>query len=349
MNNPDGIEKGVELFRNRSVRWALSLLGLICILFLVILLSLSRGALDITFLGVIDVLFGGGTDIERRVVWQLRFPRVVMALTVGAGLAVSGVAMQGLFRNPMASPFILGLSSGAAFGAALAMVFGIALLPGYLAIPSMAFAFCLLTLLLVYNIAKVGGRVPIETLLLAGIAVGAFFSALVNLMTYLAGDDLQGIVFWMMGDLTQFGWDNVYVVLPMVIFGASIVMYYSRDLNAMMLGDNHAQNLGIEVGKVRVHLLIACAMATAAAVAFVGIIGFVGLVIPHVMRLIVGPDHRILVPTSILAGGIFLLLADVLARWVLAPQVLPIGIITALIGAPYFVYLLRRRRKEVGW
>ncbi len=349
MIDPVGIEKGVELFRKRSVKWTITLTGLCVLLFLAMMLSLSRGALDISFMGLLDILFGGGTDIENRVVWQLRFPRVVMAMFVGAGLAVSGVAMQGLFRNPMASPFILGLSSGAAFGAALAMVFGITLLPGYLAIPSMAFAFCLLTLFIVYNIARVGGRVPVETLLLAGIAVGAFFSALVNLMTYLAGEELQGIVFWMMGDLTQFGWENIYIVIPMVLIGATIVMYYSRDLNAMMLGDNHAQNLGIEVAKVRIHLLVACAMATAAAVAFVGIIGFVGLVIPHVMRLIVGPDHRILVPTSIFAGAIFLILADVLARWVLAPQVLPIGIITALIGAPYFVYLLRRRRKEVGW
>ena len=339
----------VEILKARSAKWTLAVVGMSLFLIFSMMLSMSRGAIDISPWEIFSILFTGGDDLKSKVIWQLRFPRTLMALFVGAGLAVSGVAMQGLFRNPMASPFILGLSSGAAFGAALAMVFGIAILPGYLAIPSMAFAFCLLTLLLVYNIARVGGRVPVETLLLAGIAVGAFFSALVNLMTYLAGEELQGIVFWMMGDLTQFGWSDVRVVAPMVLAGAAIIMYYSRDLNAMMLGDNHAQNLGIEVAKVRVYLLIACALATAAAVAFVGIIGFVGLVIPHVMRLLVGPDHRILIPTSILAGGAFLILADVIARWVLEPQVLPIGIITALIGAPYFVYLLRRRRKEVGW
>ncbi len=342
-------EEGLDLFRSRSVKWTTSVLGLFAFLAVCIMLSLSRGSLDISPLGIIDVFLGGGSELENQVIWHFRLPRTVMALFVGAGLAVSGVAMQGLFRNPMASPFILGLSSGAAFGAALAMVFGIAIMPGYLATPSMAFLFCLLTLMLVYNIARVGGKVPVETLLLAGIAVGAFFSALVNLMTYLAGDEMEGIVFWMMGDLTQFGWSDVRIVIPMVLVGGAIIMYYSRDLNAMMLGDNHAQNLGIEVGKVRVHILVACALSTAAAVSFVGIIGFVGLVIPHVMRLMVGPDHRILVPTSIIAGGAFLILADVLARFVLQPQVLPIGIITALIGAPYFVYLLRRRRREVGW
>jgi len=344
--------EGVEQIKKIRARWTIYLIGLSVVLIFCVLLSIYKGgSANISVSEIIDILLGNKAEDNRHynMIWESRLPRTVMALFVGAGLAVSGVAMQGLFRNPMASPYILGLSSGAAFGASLSMVLGLSFLPGALAIPSMAFIFCLITLLIVYNIARIGGRVPMETLLLAGIAVGAFFSALVNLMTYIAGEKMEGIVFWMMGDLSQNGWSDVQMVIPMVLIGASIIMYYSRDLNAMMLGDNHAQNLGIEVGKVRLRILVACALATAAAVSFVGIIGFVGLVVPHVMRIIVGPDHRILVPASVLAGGSFLILADILARWVMHPQILPIGILTALIGAPYFIYLLRRKRKEVGW
>jgi len=339
----------LDSMSKRRLKWIISLILLTLILLSSIYVSISTGPIQMTFLEIIHALTGTGSNLNIKIIWELRFPRAIMAVFVGAGLTIAGVGMQALFKNPMASPYILGLSSGAAFGAALAMVLGISFIPGYLSIPSMAFVFCFLTLMIVYSIARGHGRVPVETLLLAGIAVGAFFSALVNLLTYLADDELAGIVYWMMGDLTQFGWTDVQVVMPMIAVGAAVIYYHSRDLNAMMLGDNHALNLGIEVSKVRLYVLLACALVTAAAVSFVGIIGFVGLVVPHMVRLIVGPDHRILIPASILAGSSFLVICDVLSQLVLYPASLPIGILTALIGAPYFIYLLKRRRREIGW
>ncbi len=343
------IDEAIESINRRRARWTLTLISLFIILVVSVYYSVSKGPIEITFMEFLYALVGRGEPVHEKVIWQLRMPRVMMAVFVGMGLTVAGVGMQALFKNPMASPYILGLSSGAAFGAAVAMVIGITIIPGRLAIPSMAFIFCFITLMIVYNIARSHGRVPVETLLLAGIAVGAFFSALVSLLTYLAGDELEGIVFWMMGDLSQFGWDNFIIVMPLVVIGVVATYYYSRELNAMMLGDHHAMNLGIEVNKVRFNVLIASALMTAAAVSFVGIIGFVGLVIPHIVRMIVGPDHRILIPASVMAGAIFLVLCDIISRIVMYPGTLPIGIITALIGAPYFIYLLRRRRREIGW
>ncbi|MDD3398231.1 MAG: iron ABC transporter permease [Candidatus Methanomethylophilaceae archaeon] len=343
------IEDAVLRLQRRNAKWGLTLLVLFVLLFISVYFSVSTGRIQMTFLEFFEALIGRGTSTNELVIWQLRLPRTVMAILVGAGLTVAGVGMQAVFKNPMASPYVLGLSSGAAFGAALAIVLGITVVPGSLSTTVMAFVFCFLTLMIVYNIARSHGRVPIETLLLAGIAVGAFFSALVNLLTYVAEDDkLAGIVYWMMGDLSQLNWDNVLIVLPLMAIGICVVYYYARDLNAMMLGDNHAMNLGIEVGKIRLIILLACALLTAAAVSFVGIIGFVGLVIPHVVRMITGPDHRILIPASILAGSLFLVVCDILSR-VVFTFVLPIGILTALIGAPYFIYLLRRRRREIGW
>lgn len=344
------ITEALDSLHKRRLKWAITLVLLSLVLLVSIYFSLITGFMELSFGDVLKAIIGQGTPGQNTAVNKLRLPRVMMAVFVGAGLTVAGVGMQALFKNPMASPYILGLSSGAAFGAALAMVLGFSILPSFLSVPVMAFLFCFLTLLLVYNIARGQGRVPVETLLLAGIAVGAFFSALVNLLTYLAPDDkLKDIVYWMMGDLSQFGWSNVLVVMPLTILGIVAVFYFSRDLNAMMLGDNHAMNLGIEVSKVRFQVLMACALLTAASVAFVGIIGFVGLIIPHMVRMLVGPDHRILIPASILAGSSFLVICDILSRVVMDYTVLPIGILTALIGAPYFIYLLRRKRREIGW
>lgn len=258
--------------------------------------------------------------------------------------------MQGVFRNPMASPYVLGISAGAAFGASLAIVTGISWLSGQLAVPSMAFLFCFLTLLLVYSISRTkGGFVPVETLLLAGIAVGAFFNALVSLMKYFAGEELSAIVFWMMGGLWQARWEDVAISLPMIVLGSAILWLMSRDLNTMMVGEEHALHLGLNVNGVRLIILLAASLVTAAAVAVSGIIGFVGLVVPHVVRLLVGPDHRILIPVSLLGGAIFMVWMDTLARTIILPAELPVGIITALLGAPFFVYLIISRRRKMGW
>ena len=323
---------------------------LFLILFFFMVLDLTQAFIPLTFQEAFWALLGRGTEINEIIVWRMNLPRVMMAICVGAGLGIAGAVMQALFRNPMASPYILGLSSGASVGAAIGLTFPLPFLPPMFAIPLLAFVTCMATLFLVYSISSVGGKVPTETLLLAGIAVGSLLSALVSLLTYMAGEQMAGIVYWTMGNLTNAKWENFFVVGPLIFAGSMIMVSSSRDLNAMMLGDAHAQDLGVEVKSVRLQLLVASALVTAAAVAFVGVIGFVGLVVPHILRIVMGPDNRALLPASIVGGAAFLLMCDYISR-VIAPSIgiLPIGIVTALIGAPYFIYLLRRRRSEVGW
>ncbi|MDR0767481.1 MAG: iron ABC transporter permease [Methanosarcinales archaeon] len=320
------------------------------VLFLSVILDLTQAFIPLSIKEAFMAVFGIGSDVNVTIVQQVNGPRVVMGCMVGAGLGISGAVMQAVFRNPMASPYILGLSSGAAFGAALAMTISIAFIPMVLTVPLFAFIFCMATTFLVYSISRVGGRVPTETLLLSGIAVGSLFSALVSLLTFLAGDRMQGIVFWTMGNLSQNGWEYTLIVIPLVIVGSLFMVNRGRELNAMMLGDAHAKDLGVEVKKVRLEMLIASSLVTAAAVSFVGVIGFVGLVVPHIMRILLGPDNRTLLPLSMLGGAAFVILCDYLARSVFTDLgILPIGILTSLIGAPYFIYLLRKRKNEVGW
>lgn len=323
-------------------------LSIIILVFMV--LDLAQAFIPLSFVDAFWALFGVGSETDIIIVQRMNLPRVVMACLVGSGLGIAGAVMQAVFRNPMASPYILGLSSGASLGAAIGMAVTVSFLPMMLMVPLLAFVTCMGTLFLVYFISRIGGRVPTETLLLAGIAVGSFLSALVSFMTYLAGEQMQGIVYWTMGNLTNATWENIIIVAPLMFAGCVLMMTCSRDLNAMMLGDAHAMDLGVEVKKVRVQLLVASALATAAAVAFVGVIGFVGLIIPHILRIVMGPDNRALLPASLLGGAAFLMMCDYISR-VIAPSIgiVPIGIITALIGAPYFIYLLRRRRSEMGW
>ncbi|OPY31390.1 MAG: Cobalamin import system permease protein BtuC [Methanomassiliicoccales archaeon PtaU1.Bin124] len=339
----DGVAK-----RHKRVLTVFAFLFILLLVFMV--LDLAQAFIPLPFFDALQALFGYGSETNIIIVQKMNMPRVLMAILVGAGLGIAGAVMQAVFRNPMASPFILGLSSGAALGAAIGMSITISFIPMMLLVPLLAFISCMATLFLVYSISHVGGRVPTETLLLAGIAVGSFLSALVSLLTYLAGDQLQGIVYWTMGNMSNASWDNVLIVAPLMFAGCLLMLSCARDLNAMMLGDAHALDLGVEVKKVRLQLLIASALVTAAAVAFVGVIGFIGLVVPHILRIAMGPDNRALLPASIIGGAAFLLMCDYISR-VIAPSigVLPVGIITALIGAPYFIYLLRRRRSEVGW
>lgn len=334
--------------RRRRTTIVFVVLSLILLVFMV--LDLAQAFIPLSFEEAFWALLGRGSETNIIIVWKMNLPRAIMACFVGAGLGIAGAVMQALFRNPMASPYILGLSSGASLGAAIGLTFTISWIPSLLLIPLLAFVTCMGTLFLVYSISHVGGRIPTETLLLAGIAVGSLLSALVSLLTYMAGDQMQGIVYWTMGNLTNSTWNNILIVAPLIFAGCLIMMSSSRDLNAMMLGDAHAQDLGVEVKKVRLQLLIASALVTAAAVAFVGVIGFVGLVVPHILRIVMGPNNRALLPASLLGGAAFLLMCDYISR-IISPSIgiLPIGIVTSLIGAPYFIYLLRRRRSEVGW
>ena len=279
------------------------------------------------------------------IVVDVRWPRIFLEMLVGAALATSGCTMQGLFRNPLASPYTLGIASGAAFGAALAIVLE---LPFY-ALPALAFLFALLTLFIVYHIASTGGRVPMETLLLAGLAVGSFFSALVSLMFYLAGEKLASIVFWLMGGLWASDWDKVFIAFPLITLGTGGILLFSRDLDLMLLGDEQAQSLGVETERLKKILLVLSSLITAAAVCVSGVIGFVGLIVPHLMRILVGPGHRLLLPASWLVGAILLICTDTLARAVIQPTEIPVGIITALLGVPFFVYLLRHRKRILEW
>lgn len=283
---------------------------------------------------------------EETIVYQIRLPRILLGASVGAALAIAGATMQGLFKNPMADPFIIGISSGAALGASLAIVLGADAF-GIYAIPLMAFLGATTAAFVVYNIARVGGKVPVETLLLAGIAVGAFLSAATSFMMYISGERLHQIILWMMGGLWVSNWAQVQMALPLICAGMLALYLFAKDLNVMLLGEEPAQHLGIGVESLKKIVLVCASLVTAVAVSVSGLIGFVGLIIPHMVRILTGPDHRILLPASALVGSIFLVWADTLARTIITPTELPVGIITALFGAPFFVYLLRTRKRSM--
>jgi iron complex transport system permease protein len=284
-------------------------------------------------------------ETEWTILWQLRLPRVVLAALVGASLSLAGTATQGLLQNPLADPYILGVSSGAALGAALGILFGWEGALHGLGLTAVAFAGALATLALVLALARVGGRVASHNFLLAGVVVGSFLWALLTLALAYAGQDLQRLLFWLMGSLYAREWIHVTLLAPITLAGGLALWLYARDLNLLSLGDTAAQQLGVAVEPMKLVVIGIAAMLTAAAVSVSGIIGFVGLVVPHMARRVVGPDHRLLLPASGLAGAGFLLVADTIVRGLLAVPVLselPVGVVTALAGAPVFCFLLRR-------
>jgi len=287
---------------------------------------------------------GDWPDHYETIVFQMRLARVILAALVGAGLAASGVILQGLLINPMADPYILGISQGAALGATAAMLsLGGVLALGIYTVPLVAFLGGMATSIVVYNLARVGNRVQMSTLLLAGIAVGMFLSAITSYMMITSGQNVHQILFWIIGGFAGRGWDHVMVLLPYIIIGYSLMHLYARRMNVILLGEEPAQHLGIDVERMKKVLLTAATLTTASAVSVSGVIAFVGLIIPHAVRLMVGPDHRVLLPTAALTGAIFLIIADALARVVAAPEEIPVGIITALCGGPFFIYLLRKK------
>ena len=275
-------------------------------------------------------------DTMETIVRDLRLPRIVLAAVVGFALAAAGTVMQGFFRNPLADPSIIGVSSGAAVGAVATIVF-----LGALPLQVMAFAGAIGAAFLVYVIATRNGTTPVATLLLAGVAIQTFLGAVISYMMVHAGQSLREVVFWLMGSLHNSTWAEVEATLPVAVLAFAVLALYARDLNVLLLGEADAHSLGIEVERTKRILLALASVITAAAVAVAGVIGFVGLIVPHVLRLLVGPDHRILLPTSALAGASFLVAADTVARAGVAE--VPVGIITAAVGAPFFLYLLRRR------
>ncbi|MGH2737313.1 MAG: FecCD family ABC transporter permease, partial [Actinomycetota bacterium] len=280
--------------------------------------------------------------------FELRIPRVLLAMVVGAALAASGAVFQALFRNPMADPAIIGVSSGAALGAIAVIILGGGVLAGGLGVPAAAFAGALAVSFLVYRLARIGPAVQVATLLLAGIAVAALISAVISLVMAFAGQEIRSIYFWLLGGLAGRGWGALATSAPLVGVGAVLALTTVRDLNLMALGEERAAQLGVEIERFKRRSLATGALMTAAAVSVAGVIGFVGLMTPHILRLVLGADHRRLVPASILGGAAFMVLADLAARTVRAPEEIPVGAVTALLGGPFFLYLLRRERKGAG-
>ncbi|MFC1786652.1 FecCD family ABC transporter permease [Halobacteriota archaeon] len=351
------MEANLVSYLEKILHWRLIVTYLIVVLGLTIVITATLGPAHIPSLVVLKMLASklplvdslvapSWSVAEETIIFQIRLPRIVLGVLVGAALGVAGTAMQGLFKNPMADPYIIGISSGAALGATFAIVFGLGTL-GMYTIPLVAFIGAAAAIFLVYNIASVGGKLPVGTLLLAGIAVSLFLSAITSFMMYISGEKLHGIVFWLMGGLWASSWDRVLMSFPLIFVGTTIIYIFARDLNVMLLDEEPAQHLGVDVEGLKKIIMISTSLITASAVAVSGIIGFVGLIIPHTMRILVGPDHRILLPCSALVGGIFLVWADTLARTIIAPTEIPVGIITALFGAPFFIYLLRKRKRSI--
>ena len=319
------------------------------------LASLSLGPVNIPadrvasiVLSYIGLDFTAFTRTELLVIEQIRLPRIVVGALVGMALGVAGATMQGLFRNPMADPGIIGVSAGGAVGAVVAIATGFAGL-FFLALPAFAFVGALIASFLVYGIAAVGGRFSMATLLLAGVAVNAFLGAIVSAIIILLPDNgaLREILFWLAGGLDSRSWEHVRISAPLILAGTALITIMARDLNLLTLGDDEARSMGIRVGLTRITLLGAAALVTGSAVAVSGTIAFVGLVTPHILRLVLGPDHRVLVPMSALGGAAFVILADTVARTVIQPAELPVSIITAFVGAPFFILLLIKNKRQV--
>ena len=345
----------VQIHRWRSRIY--SILGLSILLVITAALATTIGSVKIPFLTTSSILLSQLPLVElpatwpgtlETIIWQIRLPRVILAGIVGAALAIAGATYQGLFRNPLADPYLIGVAQGAALGAVIGFLMPAALLgTGVYMVPALAFAGALLSTIIVYNLARVGKTLPITTLILAGVALGALLSSIVSYLIISSGEQIHGIIFWLMGSFSLSQWTEVKLVLPYMLAGVFIILLFARPLNVMQLDEEQAQQLGINVERLKLILLAAATLITAAAVSFVGIIGFVGIITPHAVRLIWGADYRFLLPLSVLIGAIFLILADLLARVVLAPAEVPIGVITAICGAPFFLYLLRRRQKMI--
>ncbi|MHB8117972.1 MAG: FecCD family ABC transporter permease [Methanothrix sp.] len=286
------------------------------------------------------------TWFANNIVWGLRLDRILMGIVAGMGLSVAGAAMQGILKNPLASEFTLGVSSAAGFGAALAIVLGAGFAGGEYLIIGNAFIFTLLASFTVYGLAKYKGITP-ETLILAGIAIMYLFSAMTSFLQYIGhAEQMQEVVFWMMGSLDRSSWDKVGIITAILAVCFPYLIIKSWDINAMGAGDETAKSLGVNVERTRVIGMMLVSLITASIICFTGTIGFVGLVAPHITRMAIGGDHRFLLPTSALVGALLLLGADTLARTILAPVILPVGIMTSFLGVPFFVYLFMQRRKE---
>lgn len=333
---------------------------LLVLLIVLMLFAVTFGAIKIPIVDTVKIIlskvvFIGEkidiSDIKKSnifIVWNIRLPRILLATLVGAILSVVGASYQAIFKNPMADPFVMGISSGAAFGATIGIILklneGIL---GFGLTSVLAFGGALLTTFIVYNLARVGSKVSTTAILLAGIVMSSLLSSGISLMMIFNRDDLMNIVSWTLGSFNGANWTQVLVILVPTLLGVIFLTTMSRELNAIVLGEEDAQNLGVNVELTKKIILITASFLSACAVSVSGIIGFVGLIIPHLFRIIFGSDHRILLPVSVIGGGVFLLICDTLARTVLSGVEIPVGIITSIFGGPFFLYLLKKSRKNL--
>ncbi len=326
---------------------ALTLLALVIML----ILSMAIGSVFIPPVELWQVLTGSGdNETYRTILLNIRLPRTVLIALVGAALAGSGAAYQGLFRNPLADPYLIGVASGAGLGAILAMSIRWPYTTlGLLAVPMAAFIASLLTVYIVYTIAQIGGSVPTTNLILAGVAVSSFALSLTSFLMLRSSGEIRRAIGWLLGGVSLVSWDATLVLIPYLAVGLGTLVLGGYALNVMQFGDDQAAQMGLNVRRAKFIIIVAASLVTAAAVSFAGIIGFVGLIVPHIMRIWWGVDYRRLIPLSIISGASVLLIADVLSRIVLAPQELPVGIVTALAGAPFFLWVLRRSKNQGYW
>lgn len=293
------------------------------------------GSVDISSLDVAD----------KYILYHIRIPRVLMCVVAGACLSVCGASYQAVFRNPLADPYILGVSSGASLGASLAIVLGLDKL--IIGVPIMAFVFALITVFLIMKLSKVGNRTHTTTLILAGVSFNFLFSAIISIIMFIDREDMHKIYFWTMGSLSGVKYSDVVIVGIFALLGLVVLLLFAKRMNALLLGDMSAQSIGINVEKTRKTILITSTLMTSAVVSYCGVIGFIGLVVPHIVRLIIGADNRKIIPFSLLGGVVFMLSADIIARNIISPNELPIGTITSAIGSPFFIYLLYNAKRKL--
>ncbi len=292
----------------------------------------------------------GAADLQLDELWQspiflnLRLPRVLMSVMVGAILSVCGAAYQSVFRNPLTDPYVLGVSSGASLGAAVAILLGLE--AAMWGVGGMALVTALATVLLIYRIASIGNRMHTTTLLLTGVCLTLLISALISFLMVMNQEKMDAIIFWTMGSFGSSSWSDVLMLAPVAVAGIAVVLWHGRDLNLLLAGSEAARSMGVEVERVKRVLLLATTLMVAFAVSTCGVIGFVGLIVPHAVRLVAGPDNRKVVPYSLLCGALFVLVCDTLARYMLRPSELPVGSLTSLVGAPMFIYLLYKNKKK---
>ncbi len=350
--------------RRRGGRTRLALVAMAGVLIVSVLLSVGIGAVAISPAEALSILAGQAglapwtdhTRVQETVLLSLRLPRAVLGILVGGALAVAGAAMQGLFRNPLADPGLVGVSTGAALAAAVVIVLGGALPLGLagvgrdLLLPLAAFGGGLATTWLVYRIASHDGRTEVATLLLAGIALNAVAGAAIGVLVFVSDDQaLRDLNFWLLGSLGGVTWDRLLIAAPLMLAPALAALVLARPLNALLFGETEAVHMGFDVERTKRLVVVLAALAVGSSVALTGVIGFVGLVVPHLVRMTIGPDHRVLLPASLMLGASLLLLADLLARTLVLPAELPIGILTSVIGGPFFLWLLLRRRGLGLW